>query len=119
MNETLPHDHGVANESHYQEILNNNDFEKVSEVFNLLGDLSRLRIFWVLCHCEECVINIAAMVNMTSPAASHHLRLLKSLGLITSRRDGKEVYYKAADTNQVTCLHNTIEELISIHCPFK
>ena len=63
-----------------------------------LGDPSRLRIFWLLCHCEECVLNIAAIVNMSSPAVSHHLRLLKSSGLIVSRREGKEMYYRTADT---------------------
>ncbi|MBQ3928684.1 MAG: winged helix-turn-helix transcriptional regulator, partial [Clostridia bacterium] len=70
----------------------------VAEAMKQLGDPSRLRIFWLLCHCEECVINIAAATDMTSPAVSHHLRLLKGAGLITSRRDGKEMYYRAADT---------------------
>ena len=36
-------------------------------------------------------INIAALVGMTSPAVSHHLKQLKSSGLLTSRREGKEV----------------------------
>ena len=42
--------------------------------------------FWLLCHCEECVINIVALVEMSSPAVSHHLKQLRSGGLITSRR---------------------------------
>ncbi|MDD6598560.1 MAG: ArsR family transcriptional regulator [Anaerovibrio sp.] len=31
-------------------------------------------MFWILCHCEECVLNIAALLNMSSPAVPHHLR---------------------------------------------
>ena len=42
--------------------------------------------------CEECVLNISAMLEMSSPAVSHHLRPLKNSGLIVSRREGKEVY---------------------------
>ena len=43
------------------------------------------------------MINISAMVEMSSPAVSHHLKLLKSANLITSRREGKEVYYSLDD----------------------
>ena len=66
--------------------------DSLADVFKQLGDGSRVRIFWLLCHCEECVINISSMVDMSSPAVSHHLRQLKAGGLIVSRRDGKEVY---------------------------
>lgn len=76
-----------------------------------------MRIFWLLCHYEECVINLASLVGMTSPAVSHHLRQLKSSGLIVSRRDGKEVYYKAVDTEQAQLLHIIIEKMVEISCP--
>ena len=93
------------------------DFQTVAEVFKQLSDPSRIRIFWLLCHCEECVINISALVEMSSPAVSHHLRQLKSSGLITSRRAGKEVYYKAADTEESHLLHRSIERIMTITCP--
>ena len=54
---------------------------------------------------------------MTSPAVSHHLKQLKARGLIVSRREGKEVYYKAADTEQAQLLHNVIEKLMEMACP--
>ena len=66
---------------------------------------------------EECVINIAAIMDMSSPAISHHLRLLKACGLITSRRNGKEMYYKAADTEIVSELHYAIDKIAAITCP--
>jgi DNA-binding transcriptional ArsR family regulator len=89
----------------------------VADVFKQLNDASRLRVFWLLCHMEECVINIAALMEMSTPAVSHHLKQLKSGGLIVSRREGKEVYYKAADTEQSRLLHKAIEELMEIVCP--
>ena len=71
----------------------------------------------VLCHCEECVMGLSALVEMSSPAVSHHLRLLKSAGLIVSRRQGKEMYYRAADTEAARVLHHTIEQLAALSCP--
>ena len=93
------------------------NFQTVADIFKQLGDGSRIRIFWLLCHCEECVINLSAMINMSSPAVSHHLKQLKSAGLIVNRRDGKEVYYKAADTEQARNFHHMIEWLVKIACP--
>ncbi len=92
-------------------------FQAAADRFKLLDDSSRLRLFWLLCHCEECVINLSALMEMTSPAISHHLRQLKTSGLITSRRKGKEVYYKAADTEESRLLHKTIEKIMDISCP--
>ena len=45
------------------------------------------------------------------------LRLLRSSGLIVSRREGKEVYYHAADTEQSQLLHQMIERVMEISCP--
>ena len=63
------------------------------------------------------MVNISALVDMTSPAVSHHLRQLRSSGLIVSRREGKEVYYRAADTEQSRLLHRVIEETMAILLP--
>lgn len=93
------------------------DFEIIADLFKQLSDSSRVRIFWLLCHCEECVINISALVGMSSPAVSHHLRQLKASGLITSRRDGKEVYYTAVDSKQAQLLHVFIEQIMEVACP--
>ena len=82
------------------ELSNEEMFGKVSQVFSLLSDSTRLKIFWLLCHSKECVINIAQIMNMTMPAVSHHLRVLKDSGLIESYRDGKEVFYTASVTEK-------------------
>ena len=115
----LPHDH--SDESAMRELQESvetiGSFQTVADVFKQLSDSSRVRIFWLLCHCEECVINISAMMNMSSPAGSHHLRPLRNRGLIVSRRVGKEVYYKAADTQQSQLLHHMIEQVMEITCP--
>lgn len=115
----LPHNHNESNVSLLmkKQIADVDNFQAVSDIFRQLGDTTRVRIFWLLCHCEECVINISAMLEMSSPAVSHHLRPLKNSGLITSRREGKEVYYRAADTPQSNLLHQMIEQVMEITCP--
>ena len=113
----LPHDHGEDVSCVIERMPSEEAFRSAAAVFRLMDDPSRIRIFWLLCHCEECVINLSSMVNMSSPAVSHHLKQLRIGGLIVSRRDGKEVYYKAADTVQAQLLHHMIEKMLDIVCP--
>jgi hypothetical protein len=113
----LPHNHGQNIEQVLEHTPSVENFQTVADIFKKFGDGSRIRIFWLLCHCEECVINLSAMVDMSSPAVSHHLKQLKAAGLIVSRREGKEVYYKVADTEQVRNFHHMIEWLVKITCP--
>ncbi len=113
----LPHNHGQTIEQELRHMPSVENFQAVADVFKQLGDGSRIRIFWLLCHCEECVINLSAMVNMSSPAVSHHLKQLKTTGLIVNRREGKEVYYTASTTEQAQLLHHMIEHMVEITCP--
>ena len=115
----LPHHHGEETQlpALRRELEKTDKFQIIADVFRQLGDATRVRIFWLLCHCEPCVDNISAMMDMSSPAVSHHLRALKSSGLIISRREGKEVYYRAADTAQARLLHQMIERVMEIACP--
>ncbi len=121
----LPHHHGRHGEhiEHgsveylYSELSKMTQFDVVADIFKQLSDPTRVRIFWLLCHREECVINIAAWINMSSPAVSHHIRSLHQCGLIISRRDGKEVYYRAAETEESNLLHKAVEKAMEIACP--
>ena len=115
----LPHDHGNTMEKLLHHMPAAEEIQDLAEVFRQLSDGSRLRIFWILSHGEVCVANLSAMVGMSSPAVSHHLRLLKDAGLITSRREGKEVYYRAEDATKTQLLHDSLEALMAIQCPME
>ena len=115
----LPHDHGNNLARVLEKIPDSSYFLDAAAIFQQLGDGSRLRIFWLLCHCEECGINIAAAVGMSTAAVSHHLRTLRLHGLITSRRDGKEVYYTLADVEKAQLIHKMVDDFFHMACPGK
>lgn len=110
------HDHsGNANEV-IKNMPSKKSFDMASSTFQLVSDASRLRILWLLSHCEVCVNNIAIAVNMSAPAVSHHLKILKQAGLIKSRRFGKEIYYKISSTKEAELVHISIDGILGIKC---
>ena len=113
----LPHNHGEHLEGLLERIPESDEMRAVSDLFKEISDSTRIRIFLLLCHCEECVINISAMMDMSAPAVSHHLARLRSAGLIVSRLEGKEVYYRAADSRAAQLMHRMIEDMMEIACP--
>ena len=91
---------------------------ETASLFWLLSDSTRLRILYLLYHREVCVRNIAEAIEMSPPAVSHHLRSLKQLGVITSRRFGIEVHYTiavTADGELVSDLLKTVFERRGIY----
>lgn len=103
----LPHKH-YQDDDKIDFLIEENKAIDISKAFKHLGDPKRLQIFWLLCHRKECVINIAAIMDMSSPAVSHHLKILKMAGLIKSNREGKEMFYEADENNLSEFLFNVI-----------
>ena len=79
------------------EMPNDEIIGKLSDVFKVFGDGTRIRILWVLFDKEVCVFDIAGAVGMTQSAVSHQLRVLKQARLIKARRDGKNTFYSLDD----------------------
>ena len=69
----------------------------LSELFKILGDLTRIKIIWTLDNIEMCVCDIANVLNMTKSSISHQLSILKNAGIVRYRKSGKEVYYTLDD----------------------
>lgn len=117
--EHLPHNHGEALPRVLEQLPDGDSVSEAAAVFQQLCDPSRLRILWLLCHCEECGANLAAAVGMSHAAVSHHLKTLRLHGLITSRREGKEVYYTLAQTETARLVHRMIDDFFHLTCPGK
>ena len=74
-------------------ITNDDVLFDMAVVFKALSDTTRLKIKNALMISEMCVCDITALLNMTQPAVSHHLKSLRQIGLIKFRREGKNLYY--------------------------
>jgi ArsR family transcriptional regulator len=69
----------------------------LAPVFRALGDPIRLRLVSLIAAHpggEACVCELTGPFDVTQPAISHHLRVLREAGLVTSERRGTWVYYR-------------------------
>lgn len=81
----------------------------LSELFKVLGDETRTKILYLLSHRELCVCDMAKILEMSLPAVSHHLRLLKAMRLVRYRREGKMVFYSLDDEHIVNLIREAQE----------
>jgi ArsR family transcriptional regulator, lead/cadmium/zinc/bismuth-responsive transcriptional repressor len=83
----------------------------VAELFRSFSDTSRVRILSVLTEREMNVGALAGLVNISESAISHHLRSLRQLGVVQTRRDGKEIYYRVEDTHLVAIFQEGVKHV--------
>ncbi len=114
MNLNLPHDHNTNIKSVLAKMPDNEKFINAAEIFQKLGDPTRLKILWILCHSRECVSDIAAAIGMSKAVISHHLQLLKRADLVKTQRIGQEIHYSINHTQEAELLHKTLNALIKI-----
>ena len=84
---------------------------EAAELFNMMGDNSRLRILLALHTTELCVCDLAAIIETSSSAVSHQLRLLRAKGFVRFRKEGKIAYYSIADSHIRVLLEETFKYL--------
>lgn len=88
-----------------------NTLYDLAELFKYFGDSTRIRILYALFEGELCVNDIAEKLSMTPSAVSHQLKFLKTGKLITSRRNGKSIYYSLADDHVRSIINLGIEHV--------
>ncbi len=69
----------------------------LADLFRLLGDTTRLRIVLACLDAPIAVNDIATRLALSSSLVSHHLRLLRAARILKADRQGKQVFYSAAD----------------------
>jgi len=65
-----------------------------SDVFNAIADRSRRQILSYLAVHERPVGSIVVTLRMAQPSVSKHLRVLKDVGLVCARRNGRQMFYR-------------------------
>ena len=86
--------------------------QRLADLFRLLGDPGRVRILYALLEVGElCVCDLAATVGAPDTSVSHALRLLRTAGIVRSRRDGRMIYYCLDDAHVRLLLDLSAEHL--------
>ncbi|MEI6046184.1 MAG: metalloregulator ArsR/SmtB family transcription factor [Chloroflexota bacterium] len=106
-------DLGACCKSTIQPALNQTQAEQAANLFAALADPTRLTILNLLAKSqgEVCVCDITASFKLGQPTISHHLKILRDVGLITGDRRGKWVYYSLV-RSQVASAKNLIQEVV-------
>ena len=85
---------------------------EAAELLKVFGDSTRIRIIFVLCQSEMCVCDIANLLGMTQSAISHQLRVLKQARLVSTRREGKTIFYSLCDDHVKTIFYHAMEHVM-------
>ena len=89
------------------------ELARVTSVFKLLGDPTRARLLYALLEAGElCVCDLAAATASAETTISQALRLLRASGVVTGRRDGRNIYYRLSDAHVRLLLDVTREHAL-------
>lgn len=89
--------------------------KQLVQVFKLLADETRLRILCYLMQTKELnVRSLCELLDQSQPAVSHHLALMRATGLVDSRRDGKNNFYRILPERLGTVMHLLFREVPGI-----
>lgn len=88
-----------------------NTFNRLADLFKLIGDTTRCKILFALDQKEMCVCDLANVLNMTKSSVSHQLSNLRRSGIVKCRRSGKEVYYTLDDDHIVQLFEIGLEHI--------
>jgi ArsR family transcriptional regulator, lead/cadmium/zinc/bismuth-responsive transcriptional repressor len=91
--------------------LNEHFAAHVAELFRAFSDTSRVRIVSVLLAGETNIGALAQAVGISESAVSHHMRGLRQMHMVVSRRDGKEVYYRIDDEHIIALFQQGVKHV--------
>ncbi len=91
--------HGEIVERIRAEMPDSADLHKLSALYKMFADNTRVKILWALSCGELCVCDLAVLLGMTKSAVSHQLKQLRFTNLVKYDKRGKEVFYTFADNH--------------------
>ncbi|MFD1452783.1 MULTISPECIES: ArsR/SmtB family transcription factor [Oceanobacillus] len=95
------------------------EFEEVKDFLIALGDEKRQIIIIALLNDHACqglrVVDLTEATELSRPAVSHHLKILKQIGMIDIRREGtKNYYYLSNAAAEINKLRNLLDNVMSV-----
>lgn len=86
--------------------------ERLTELFKVLGDKTRMNILYALDKGPLCVCDICEILGMTKSAVSHQLKILRQSALLGYNKSGRNVYYSLADEHVRSIIEIALEHLM-------
>lgn len=83
--------------------------ERQARLLKALADETRLKMLRLLSLREMCVCELTVALNLTQPTASHHLNILKNVGLLKDRKEGKWTFYRVAKPKIIQDTFSSLE----------
>lgn len=104
---------------HYQKINqvkkeepNKEEIQKVSDMFKLFADNTRLRIICSILNTELCVCDLCELLELNQSTVSHQLKLLRNANLVKYRREGKQIFYSLQDAHIEEIINMSLEHIL-------
>lgn len=85
--------------------------EDLATFFKLFSDKTRIGILWALSLSEMCVCDLAMLLKMKQPAISQHLKYLRQMRVVRTRREGKVIYYALDDDHIANVLNTGLQHI--------
>ena len=91
------------------------DANRLAGLLSLMGDPVRVRLLYALDLVDElCVGDLALALGVSQDAVSYGLRLLRTAGLVETRRDGRLIFYRLADQFPEPLLEHCLRQLLEL-----
>ena len=95
----------------------NEQISEIEHLFLAFADKTRLQLLYILRGGEMSVNSLSDALNTSQPKVSRHLAYLRTMNVVTTRREGKNIYYKLempANTFRASVVEETIDWLGSL-----
>lgn len=87
--------------------------DRAAEFYKAVGNKERLSLLWHLARGETSVGELERQFNVRQPTMSQRLAVLREAGLVSTRREGKTIYYRVSSDEALRCIHLANE----LFCP--
>ncbi len=99
-----------------ERLVSSDDAGRLADRFRLLADQGRVRMVYALLEAGELSVgDLAAVVGSSESGTSHQLRQLRLAGLVRTRKQGRVVFYRVADTHVRLLLDVAVEHYLHDH----
>lgn len=82
---------------------------RISSMLAQIQQPARMQILLIIGKNETCVCHIEAIIGMRQATISQHLMGLRKAGLVSTRRDGRHIYYRLTKSELVELLHHAAQ----------